>query len=165
MNSVYDHNHYAKVSTKRPGYFLSLISCPFFLSIIWKSDLFDKIKQDFFRAVLMSILLYECTIWTLTKCIEKKLDGDYTRILKAISNKPCKQHPTKQQLYDYLPPISNSIRVRRTKHVEHWWRSKNELISDILLWIRTYEQALSVQQELIYISFVATQDVVWKTCQ
>ena len=31
------------------------------LSIIWKSDLTDKIKRSFFQAVVISILLYECT--------------------------------------------------------------------------------------------------------
>ena len=44
------------------------------LSVIWKSDLTDKIKSSF-QAADMSILLYGCTTWTLTKCMEKKLDG------------------------------------------------------------------------------------------
>ena len=50
------------------------------LSIIWKSDLTDKMKRSFFHAAVVSILLYGCTTWTLTKRIEKKLDGNYTRI-------------------------------------------------------------------------------------
>ena len=32
------------------------------LSIIWKSDLTDKMKRSFFQAAVVSILLYECTI-------------------------------------------------------------------------------------------------------
>ena len=40
------------------------------LSIIWKSDLTDKMKRSFFQAVLVSILLYGCTTWTLTKQME-----------------------------------------------------------------------------------------------
>ena len=47
----------------------------------------------------MSILLYGCTTWTLTKRIEKKLDGNCTRILRAILKKFWKQHPAIQQLY------------------------------------------------------------------
>ena len=43
------------------------------LSVIWKSDLTDEIKHSFFQAAVMLILLYGCTTWTLTKCIEKKL--------------------------------------------------------------------------------------------
>ena len=46
------------------------------LSIIWKSDLTDKMKRSFFQAVVVSILLYGCTTWTLTKQLEKKLDGN-----------------------------------------------------------------------------------------
>ena len=37
------------------------------LSIIWKSDLTDKMKRSFFQAAVISILLYGCTTWTLTK--------------------------------------------------------------------------------------------------
>ena len=75
------------------------------LSVIWKSDLTDKIKRSFFKAAIVSILLYGCTTWTLTKRMEKKLDSNYTRMLRAILNKSWRQHPTKQQLYDHLPPI------------------------------------------------------------
>ena len=31
------------------------------LSIIWKSDLTDKMKRSFFQAAVVSILLYGCT--------------------------------------------------------------------------------------------------------
>ena len=46
------------------------------LSIIWKSDLTDKMKRSFFQAAVVSILLYGCTTWTLTKRLKKKLDGN-----------------------------------------------------------------------------------------
>ena len=58
------------------------------VSIIWKSDLTDKMKLGFFQAVVVSILLYGCTTWTLTKRLEKKLDDNYTRMLQAILNNP-----------------------------------------------------------------------------
>ena len=51
------------------------------LSVIWKSDLTDKMKCSFFQAAIVSILLYGCTTWTLTKQLEKRLDGNYTRML------------------------------------------------------------------------------------
>ena len=54
------------------------------LSVIRKSDLTDKIKRSFFQATVVLILLYGCTTWTLTKRMEKKLDGNYTRMLRAI---------------------------------------------------------------------------------
>ena len=55
------------------------------LSVIWKSDQTNKMKHSFFQAVIVSILLYGCTTWT--KRMEKKLDGNYTRMLWAILNK------------------------------------------------------------------------------
>ena len=51
------------------------------LLIIWKSNLTNKMKCSFFQAAVMSILLYGCTTWTLTKQLEKNLDGNYTRML------------------------------------------------------------------------------------
>ena len=51
------------------------------LSIIWRSDLTDKMKRSFFQVVVALILLYGCTTWTLTKRLEKKLDTNYTRML------------------------------------------------------------------------------------
>ena len=52
------------------------------LSIIWKSDLTDKMKRSFFQVAVVSILLYGCTTW-----LQKKLDGNYTRMLRAILSK------------------------------------------------------------------------------
>ena len=76
------------------------------LSVIWKSDLTDKMKRSFFQAAVVSILLYGCTTWTLTKRLEKKLDCHYPRMLRAILNKSWRQHPTKHQLYGHLPPFT-----------------------------------------------------------
>ena len=111
------------------------------LSTIWKSDLTDKMKRSFFQAVVTSILLYGCTTWTLTKRLEKKLDGNYTRMLRAILNKSWQQHPTRHQLYGHLPPITKTIQVRRTRHAGHCWRNRDELIRDVLLWIPTHGRA------------------------
>ena len=65
------------------------------LSVIWKSDLTDKIKCSFLQAAVVSKLLYGHTTSTLTKRMEKKLDGNYTRMLREILNKSWRQHPTK----------------------------------------------------------------------
>ena len=97
--------------------------------------------QGHFQAAVVSILLYGCTTWTLTKRLEKKLDGNYTRMLRAILNKSWQQHPTRHQLYGHLPPITKTIQVRRTRHAGHCWRSRDELISDVLLWTPTYGRA------------------------
>ena len=104
------------------------------LSIIWKSDLTDKMKHSFFQAAVVSILLYRCTTWMVTKQLEKKLDGNFTRMLRAILNKSWRQHPTRHQLYGHLPPIMKTIQVRWTRYAGHCWRRKDKLISDVLLY-------------------------------
>ena len=105
---------------------------------IWGFELTDKMKRSFFQAAVVSILLYGCTTWALTKRLEKKQDGNYTRILRAILNKSWRQHSTRHQLYGHLPPITKTIQARRTRHVGHSWRSKDEVISDVLLWTPAY---------------------------
>ena len=62
----------------------------------------------------------------------------FPRMLWAILNKSWRQHPTKQQLYGHLPPIMKTIQVRQTKHVGYCWKSKDVLISDILMWTPSY---------------------------
>ena len=73
----------------------SYIRIYFHCLILSLSDLTDKMKRSFFQAAVASILLYGCTTWTLTKRLEKKLDGNYTRMLRAILNKSWRQHPTR----------------------------------------------------------------------
>ena len=62
-------------------------------------------------------------------------------MLWAILNKSWRQHPTKQHLYGHLPPITKTIQVRQTRHAGHCWRSRDELISDVLLWTPSHSRA------------------------
>ena len=118
---------------------------------IWKATTttYDKIKRSFFQAAVTSILLYGCT--TETKRLEKKLDGNYTRMLRAILNKSWRQHPTRHQLYGHLPPITKTIQVRRTRHAGHCWRSRDELIRDVLLWTPTHGRAKAGRPARTYV--------------
>ena len=121
------------------------------LLIIWKSDLTDKMKRSFFQAVVMLIQLYGYTTWTLTKQPEKKLDDNYTRILRAILNKSWRRHSTKHHLYGHLPSITKTIQVRQTRHTGHHWRSRGKLISDVFLWTPTYGRAKAGRPAQTYI--------------
>ena len=56
-------------------------------------------------------------------------------------NKSWLQHPTRDQLYGHLPPITRTIQAKRTRHAGHCWRNKDELISDVLLWTPAYGRA------------------------
>ena len=95
-------------------------------------------KRSFFQAAVVSILLYGCTTWTLTKRLEKKLDDNNTRMLRAILNKSWRKHPTRHQLYGHPHPITKTLQVRRTKHAGHSYRSRDELIRDVLLLTPSY---------------------------
>ena len=91
--------------------------------------------------------------------MEIKLDCNSTRMLQAILNKSWKQHPTKQQMYGHLHPISKAIKISRTRYAGHCWRSKDELINDVLLWTHHTDEVLEEQLELIY-SSERKQDLV-----
>ena len=108
-------------------------------------------KHSFFQAAIVSTLLYGCTTWTLTKQLKKNLDGNYTRMLRAILNRSRRQHPTKQQLYGHQPPIKKTIQIRRTRHAGHGLRSKDELISDVLLWTPSHGRAKAGRPARTYI--------------
>ena len=103
-------------------------------------------KHSFFQAAIMSILLYGCTTWRLTKRMEKRLDGNYTRMLWAILNRSWRQ-----QLYGHLPPSTKTIQIRWTRHAGHCWRSRDELISDILLWTPSHGWAKAGRPARTYI--------------
>ena len=117
-------------------------------------------KRSFFHAAVESILLYGSTTWALKKRLEKKLDGNYIRMLRAILNKSWRKHPTKHQLYGHQPPITKTIQVRRTRHAGHCWRSRDELIRDVLLWTpHMTKQKQDDQLEHTYSSYVRIRDV------
>ena len=59
--------------------------------------------------------------------------------------------PPRHQLYDHLPPITKSIQVRRTRHAGHCWRSRDELIRDVLQWTPTHGRAKAGRPARTYI--------------
>ena len=94
---------------------------------------------------------YCCMDALQTKRLEKKLDSNYTRMLCAILNKSWRQHPTRHKLYGHLLPIMKTIRVKRTRYAGHCWRSRDELISDVLLWTPSYGRAKAGRPARTYI--------------
>ena len=60
---------------------------------------------------------------------------------KLSITSPSGNTPKRHQLYDHLPPIMKTIQVRRTRHAGHCWRSRDELISDVILWTPTHGRA------------------------
>ena len=61
-------------------------------------------------------------------------------------------------------PYHETIQVRRTTHAGHCWRSRDELIRDVLLWTPTHGRAKQDDQhEHTFSSYVRIRDVVLKT--
>ena len=71
--------------------------------------------------------------------------------LWTILNKSWRQHSKRHELYGHLPPITKTIQVRRTRHARHCWRSRDELISDVLLWTPSHGRAKAGRPARIYI--------------
>ena len=82
----------------------------------------------------------------LSKWMEKNIDGNYTRMLREILNKSLRQQLTKQQLYGHQPPITKTIKIRRTRHAGHCWRSRDELP-----WTLSHERAKAGRPARTYI--------------
>ena len=61
------------------------------LSIIWKSDLTDKMKCSFFQAAVMLIVLYGCTTWMLREKARRQLHknaaSNIEQVLEATPHK------------------------------------------------------------------------------
>jgi hypothetical protein len=105
------------------------------LDKIWKSSLSRKLKVLFFRATVETVLLYGAECWTLTKQQQKRIDGCYTRLLRATLNVSWKQRMTNKVLYGDIPPISQTIRERpRLRFAGHCYRAKEEVVSTVLMW-------------------------------
>ena len=77
-------------------------------------------------------------------------------MLRAILNKSWRQHTTKQQLYGHLPSITKTIKVRRSRHAGHCWRSWDELMSGVFLWTPSRGRAKAGRPARTYIQQLCT---------
>ena len=136
------------------------------LLIIWKSDLTDKMKRSFCQATVVSILLYGCTTWTLTKRLKKKL--------VAITQEYCEQYWTSpggntpqgtnytatclpsRKLYKLDEPDTQDtpVEARTNSSVMYSYGSPHMA-----------KQKQDDQLEHKYSSYVRIRDVAQKTCQ
>ena len=101
---------------------------------LWSSSLDRNFKLKIFKTAIELILLYGSETWTLSKKLEKRLDGTYTRLLMRVQNISWKSHPTKTYIYNTLPPVSSLVQTRRVRFAGHCCRADQEVISDLLMW-------------------------------
>ena len=94
----------------------------------------------------------------------------------AITQECCEQYWTSPggntpQSPNYMAtylPSRKTIQVRRTRHTGHCWRSRDKLISDVLLWtphIWPRKSRMTSSNIHTYSSYVRIQDVALKTCR
>ena len=120
-------------------------------------------KRSCFQAAVVSILLYGCATWMLTKRL-KKLDGNYTRMLRAILNKSWRQQDTNctatclpsRKLYKLDKPDTQVTagEARTNSSVMYSYGPPH---------IAKLKQ--DDQLEHTYSSYVRIRDVAMKTCQ
>ena len=101
---------------------------------IWPSQLPNNLKIKIFRATIEPILLYGSETWTLSRKLEKRLDGTYTRLLMRAQNLSWKRHPTISEIYNQLPRVSCLVKSRRVQFAGNCFRADAEVISLLLLW-------------------------------
>ena len=102
----------------------------------------------------MSTLLYGCTTWTLSECIERKsLTVIAQECYELYWTNPGSNIP---QAATVRPPtsISKTIQIRRTRHVGRCWRSKDEHISDVLPWTSSHGRASVGRPTRTYIQWL-----------
>ena len=78
----------------------------------------DKMKRSFFQVAVVSILLYGCTSWTLTKRMEKKLDGTYIQQFWADTGCIPEDLP---EAMDDMEGWWERVRDIRTDGATWWW--------------------------------------------
>ena len=70
---------------------------------VWKSNLQSHLRVGFFRATVESVLLYGAECWTMTGKMRNRLDGTYTRMLRAVLEFPGRSiKPTKNCTATFL---------------------------------------------------------------
>ena len=101
---------------------------------IWKSGLDRTTKIRFFRACVESILLYGSETWTISKKMEDRINGCYTRLLRRVFNISWRDHIPNSVVYGDIPPVTSTIRQRRLRFAGHCMRTANQPISRLIFW-------------------------------
>eukprot|EP00116_Pleurobrachia_bachei_P009181 sb/3469443/ len=130
------------------------------LKKVWNSDLKDELKCRLFVATVETVLLYGCETWTLTKQMEKSLNGTYTRMLRMALNKNQYQlRMTNGPLYGIggLPILSTKIAERRLRLAGHAQRHPELTLHRVLLWEPLHGQAKRGRPEKTFVD-VLRQD-------
>ena len=124
-------------------------------------------KRSFYQAAVVSKLLYGCTTRTLKKRLDKKLDGNYTRMLRAILNiSPGGNTPQGTNYTTTCLPSRNLSKLDEPGTQDT--AGEAETSSQVMYSYgppHMAEQKQDDQVEQIYSSYVRIREVTLKTCQ
>ena len=104
------------------------------MKTVWKSHLSKDFKLYVFNTLIQSILLYSCETWSLTRTLEKKLDGTRNLMVRFALNISWKEHICNSEIFAGIEPISILIRDRRVKFAGHCLRAEDQPVKDLVLW-------------------------------
>ena len=86
---------------------------------VWQSNVSCKMKVRLFQATIETVLLYGALAWTLTKGLERELDGTYTWLLRYALGIKWQDHQTNAQVYRSIQPVRDRLRSKRLKFAGH----------------------------------------------
>ena len=92
------------------------------MTAIWKAgDINRKTKASLFKSLVLSVLLYGCETWKLTKAEEEKLDSFQSRYLRKIFKIHWQQHIPNSKILEIANTrkISEEVRRRRWNWIGH----------------------------------------------
>ena len=103
------------------------------LRSLWLSPLHEASKRKYFRSFVEPVLTYGAESWTMSESLSKKLDGTYTRLMRACMNVRWTAKRTNRDLYGDVPRLSVTLRQRRLRFAGHCARA-DQPVADVLLW-------------------------------
>ena len=105
------------------------------LAKIWKCEYLSRsLKIRLFTSVVQAVLLYGAETWSLTKSMDRIIDGAFTKLLRYALNISWKDHISNDILYENLPRISQRIKRLRLQFAGHCFRDKSQPVHRLVFW-------------------------------
>ena len=116
----------------------------------WKSKMKRKMKVRLFRSTVETILLYGSETWTITKSLGKRIDGCYSRMLRAALNIRRSDKVSNAEVFQEIPRVTEKIRTQRLKLAGHLARHDDLVGHELLMWKPAHGQSRRGRPALTY---------------
>ena len=128
---------------------------------IWKSNISRNVSL--WQLCIKSVLLYGLEAWTLTKSLEKQLNGCYTRLLRMVFIVHWKEHVTNEKLCGTMTRVTDKIQERRMRFAGHNIREAGTPLSKLIPWEATHGCSSRGQPALSCVEVLKLDDGVTDT--